>query len=530
MMIKLFSLIVFVCLLIAPLGCSVTQLFVNDDVTMLETKSIMQYLASDEMRGRNTPSPELEQSAEYIVSKFKEYGLESVNGSYYHTYRLQRPYLGEPNSFTITVQGKQITLPIKEEFVPFEQSASAELVNKELVFVGYGITAPEFGWNDYAGLDVRGKIVVAVQGEPASNDDTFFRGGNPTRYSFSQTKIRNAIKQGADGILYISNPTKNIRIKPQGSPIPPLFDIPKSAQPLMYSKPEARKILAIHIGERSANALFGTTDSLSTILNQIDSSKSFKGYTLKGITADVTITMKPEIVEVKNVMAMIRGTDSTAGYIVVGGHYDHVGVHTDSRHKSGKSDSEKLDSIYNGADDNASGTTGVLLSARAISRYGKRPKYSIVFVCFSGEEKGLLGSNAWVNECPLDIKQCKAMLNMDMIGRNSPDSLSIGGQSRSLELSRINEELNKTLSKPFILSNNIEDFFFRSDQANFAMKRIPVLFYFSGMHKDYHQPGDELSKIVYDKLVRSAELCTKTAWSIANRKEPLTYTPQGGEE
>lgn len=522
--------IVLLCFAFVLLGCSASQVFINDNSTLQEATSIMEFLASDKMRGRNTPSPELEQSADYIVNKFKEYGLESVNGSYYHKYTLQRPYLGEPNSFSLDIQGKNITLPIKDEFVPFEQSASASLQNKQVVFVGYGITAPEFGWDDYKGLDVKGKIVVAIQGEPASNDTSFFRGGNPTRYSFSQSKIRNAVKQGADGIFYISNPTKNMRLKPQGSPIPPLFDIPKSSQPLSYNRPDTRKIVAIHIGERSATEMFTSINALSTILNDIDSTKSFKGYVMQGITSSVTITMKPETVEVQNVMGMIRGTDSSAGFIVVGGHYDHVGVHVDSRQKSGKTEMAIIDSIYNGADDNASGTTGVLLCARALMMSGKRPKQSIVFVCFSGEEKGLLGSNAWVNECPLDIKQCKAMLNMDMIGRNSADSLSIGGQSRSPELSSINEKYNKTLSKPFILSYNIEDFFFRSDQANFAMKKIPVLFYFSGMHKDYHQPGDELSKIVYDKLIRSAELCTQTAWSIANRDKPLAYIPQGGEE
>lgn len=164
--------------------------------------------------------------------------------------------------------------------------------------------------------------------------------------------------------------------------------------------------------------------------------------------------------------------------------------------------------------------------AESFAQTDPKPKRSIVFLAFSGEEKGLLGSQAFTDNPPLPLENCVSMLNMDMIGRAEQDSLCIGGNTRCKELADLNEVENNQIEKPFSLHYNIENFFFRSDQANFAKKKIPVLFYFTGEHKDYHKVTDEISKINFPDLVRITKLCARTAWKTASIDERLPYTPQ----
>lgn len=506
------------------LSCATQQILPFNSEYMGEAKKHMNYLASDDMRGRNTPSPELDKSAEYIAQQFKQYGLEPVNGSSFHTYNLQRTKLGDNNSFSVNLGLETISFALNQDFTLLNQSTTVAIKNADLVFVGYGITAPEYKWDDYANVDVKNKVVVMVSGEPDNADSTFFAGKRFTRYTFNNTKARIAQKNGALGMIVLTNPKTDARLRRNTAMH---IDSNAGAGALRYISPNTKPFAAISGTTKLVETLFSTNDSLKKIILTIDSTKTSNSYSLRYSTS-VTLNYNNEKVPVKNVMGMIRGTDDNGEYIVIGGHYDHVGVHLDSRKDT--TSTTPPDSIYNGADDNASGTTGVMLAAKALTDMKQKPKRSIVFVCFSGEEKGLLGSQAFTAECPLDITKCAAMLNMDMIGRNNPDSLSLGGGSRSPEFISITTELNKTIERPFTLAENIESYFFRSDQANFASKKIPVIFYFSDEHKDYHQPGDEISKINFDKLLRITQLCTRTAWKVANLEYRLKYIPQGNEE
>jgi Zn-dependent M28 family amino/carboxypeptidase len=204
----------------------------------------------------------------------------------------------------------------------------------------------------------------------------------------------------------------------------------------------------------------------------------------------------------------------------MGAHYDHVGV--------GRANAQG-DSIFNGADDNGSGTTGILLAAEALATSSTRPDRSIVFVAFSAEEKGLLGSKAYVANSPLPTKNCVAMINMDMIGRAEDSKLSIGGNLRCPDLVKINEEENASAARKFNLAYDIEQYFFRSDQASFAMKKIPVLFFFTGEHKDYHKQTDETSLLNMPDLVSITRLASRVAWRAAHQPR-TTYIPAGFEE
>ena len=327
-------------------------------------------------------------------------------------------------------------------------------------------------------------------------------------------------------MIVLSGPSSSLKIRPTGFPWPSLYpNIPADALPLSRKNADSPNIPVISAGERFVEMAFGAVDTLKSWQKNIDSLMVNQSRVIANAEIlSLQTTLRSEKVEVKNVMGMIKGSELPDEYVVIGAHYDHVG-------HSRPNDPAK-DSIFNGADDNASGTTGILLSAEAIANAPSKPKRSIVFVGFSGEEKGLLGSKAFADNPPLPIKNCVAMLNMDMIGRSVNDTLYIGGNTRCKELADLNAEVNRTLfdSDTFNLSYTIEQYFFRSDQASFAMKRIPVLFYYTGEHEDYHKVSDEISKLNMDNLVKIATLCSHTAWSAAELPMRLPFTPLPGDD
>ena len=428
-----------------------------------------------------------------------------------------RSDLDTGNVLELRSGGTTQTFTIKTDFIPYEITTAGN-VTAEIVFVGYGITAPEYKYDDYEGIDVAGKIVIALSHEPRRNDttSTFFEGKKLTRFGQTRHKVENAAKHGAKAILIATEPLTSKNLKPQGFPWPALNEnVSPDALPLTLVDTKKQRIPALNIGEDVVRALLGTEDSLRSLESAIDIAAKPHSFPLEGKrTLHVLTRLKGGDITVKNVVGMIEGSETANEYVIMGAHYDHVGIL-----KGAKPDE---DSIYNGADDNASGTTGLIEIARAFSNSPK-PKRSILFIAFSGEEKGLFGSRAYVANPLVPNDEAVTMLNMDMIGRNDPDSLSIGGNTRCPELTKINEEEN--LKVGFTLAYDIEHFFFRSDQASFAMERIPVLFYFTGDHADYHKVSDSPDKINFDKLVRVSRLIYRTAWRVANMKEILPRIP-----
>ncbi len=496
-------------------------------LSMSRAKMHINMLASDEMRGRNTPSPELEKAASYIADQFKEMGILPINGTYFHTYTLERLHLDKPTMMILQKGNGLFEMSLKDDFIPFEFSGSSIVNSAQLAFAGYGITAPEYKYDDYKDLDVKGKVVIIFRGEPQmDNEKSIFDGKKFTKYSRLPSKVKTAIANGAVGMIVLTGPSNSLKIRPTGFPWPSLYpNIPADALPLSRRNADSPNIPVISAGEKFAEIVFGSVDSLKSLQKSIDSLLINQSRIIPTIEINqLQTTLRSEKVEVKNVMGMIKGSELPDEYVVIGAHYDHVG-------HSRPNDPAK-DSIFNGADDNASGTTGILLSAEAIANAPSKPKRSIIFVGFSGEEKGLLGSKAFADNPPLPIKNCVAMLNMDMIGRSVNDTLYIGGNTRCKEFADLNAEMNRTLfaSDTFHLSYTIEQYFFRSDQASFAMKRIPVLFYYTGEHEDYHKVTDEISKLNMDNLVKIATLCSHTAWSAADLPMRLPFTPLPGDD
>ncbi|MCX6141216.1 MAG: M28 family peptidase [Candidatus Kapabacteria bacterium] len=480
----------------------------------------LEYLSSDAMAGRDTPSPELELSADYIAAEFKRVGLEPINGSYSQIYNLERLDLALPATLQLVRGSDTLRCAVKTDFIPFDRTGDGVINDAPVVFMGYGITAAEYQYDDYAGMNVRGSVVLVLRGEPENSDTLRFLGKQWSKYASLGDKMQTARANGAVGILVID--ALRIPRKPfvTGHPWPALYpNLPRSSRPLQMVD-TVPKLPALHVGEAVLSFLLDSIPNVVSITCTIDSTLIPQSRDITGVRLSCSVSLIRELIPVRNVVGRLRGSEMPNEYAVMGAHYDHVGV--------GKANALG-DSIFNGADDNGSGTTGLLLAAEALASSSERPKRSVVFVAFSGEEKGLYGSKAYVRQSPLPLSDCVAMFNMDMIGRCDSNKLSIGGNIRCPELTDINAEENAALKHPFSLAYDIEQYFFRSDQASFAMKRIPVLFYFTGEHADYHKQSDEISKINMRDLVGITRLATHVAWRATELQRTL-YVPAGFEE
>lgn len=496
-------------------------------ITVDDARTHLSMLAADSMMGRNTPSPQLDIAAQYIADRFREYGLQPVNGSYIKPYGLTQMNLGADNGFTIVRSDRTTTgeqrgaartardLEIKTDYVPYDFTAGTA-DSGEIVFAGYGITAPEFKWDDYAGIDVKGKFVLVLRHEPDERgaDTTFFRGKKFTRYGEIRRKMEMAREHGAIGLIVVNDPANHMLLKPEGYPWPSLFfkSIRNEDLPVTLAGVERKSILAVHGGEAVITALFGSVDSLIAIQHGMDSTHTPHSIALAGISIAMHISLMHTDVQAPNVVGWLQGELTDSEHIVIGAHLDHVG--TTHATTAGE------DTIYNGADDNASGTTGMLEVARAFAAAPQKPRRSVLFVSFSGEEKGLYGSRAYVTKPAVTLAHCAAMVNMDMIGRNDPDSVELGGAGHSPELTQLAIQQNESVGMKIKMT---DDFIGRSDQASFSKEKIPVLFFFTGEHVDYHKVGDSVDKINFEKLVRIAGWCFRASWLIANNDTRFAY-------
>lgn len=476
-------------------------------------------IAHDSMLGRDTPSPHLEHTANYLIAELKAAGVEPVDGSYEHQYVLERVNLATTSTMSVAKGASVIPLTLKSDFIPFDRSGDAPLKAARIVFAGYGIAAPDFDYDDYNGLDVEGAVVLVIRGEPNSDDTTWFNGPRWTRHSSVNEKQRQARARGAIGMLVVDQIKSGRKPVVTGYPWPSLFPaMPLSSLPL--SAPDgSNRMPVVHVGTQAITHIAGSVDSLVAWMAVIDSSRRPHRVDLGDARVSCELSFDRSSVPLRNVMGRIPARTQTDEYVVMGAHYDHIGV---GKPVAG-------DSVYNGADDNGSGTASLLMAAQAMGRASSKPERNIVVVFFSGEEKGLLGSKAFTSQPPLPLRNCVAMINTDMIGRMDQPVVSMGGLKRCPDLAAINEEEHSAAGYTWSMDNNAESYFFRSDQANFAMKRIPVLFYFTGEHSDYHKLGDEIHKINAPAMVQVMQLATSTAWRAA-AKPRTTYVPAGFED
>ena len=476
------------------------------------------YLASDTMRGRNTPSPELDTAAAYIAREFARDGLQPVNGSYFQRVLLNIVSLGEQNALRVTTGSVEKSYEIKTDFSPFEMTSNGS-VRAPVVFAGYGITAPQYHYDDYAGIDVKGKIVFVLRHEPGEEDSTsVFLGTAPTEYYSVETKVRIAMEHGAVGVIVATDPLNHSSLAPRGFPWPSFSRlIPKDALPLTLGEEEKNKVPVVHAGEGVINQLFGSVDSLRALERQIDARVVPRSYPIVGAEAFIKTSTEIRDMSASNVVGVLPGSDPAlkSETVIVGAHYDHLGYL--KQHAPGAR------WIFNGADDNASGTCALLEIAAALGGLPSSPRRTVLCIAFSGEEKGLFGSEYYARHPLFPLKSTVAMLNMDMVGMNGEDSLFIIGSEGSPDIARIAREEDARVG--FVLVDLKLPQGEGSDHMSFMKRNIPDLFFHSGDERVYHSVNDRPELINTRKVARTASLVFLTAYHIANDSVRYRYLP-----
>ena len=467
------------------------------------------YLASDALDGRRTGTAGATDAARYIAGEFSRLGLKpAVAGpptrrpSVLVTRYLQSfPYvsgveLGKGNQFAIGLTQQRLT--VSEEWTPLGYSTNAN-VTGSMVFVGYGIKAAELNYDDYAGLPISGNIAVALPGTPDGDNAH----GKFFRYLDVQWKAIAARDAGAKALIVVSGA--------------PNFKDERLAR-LQYDNMAGNVGLPIVVMSQQAFAKLAPEVSFAE-LQRLAGAK--QQSTVKPIAGPFTLTTDVVRKEVPayNVVGVLEGSDPVAKkeIIVIGAHYDHLG-----RGGSG-SLAQRSGEIHHGADDNASGTAGMLELARLFTSQRQRPKRTIVFIGFGGEEEGLLGSNYYVNHPFTPLTNTVAMINMDMIGRMKDRKLVIGGVGTAKEWRDIIAKGTADANRSFSLTLN-EDGFGPSDHSSFYGKQVPVLFFWTGTHTDYHKPSDTFDKINYTDQARILDLVAYIVRDVDNTEKRLTYT------
>ncbi len=484
-------------------------------ITRERMEQYIGYLASDSMKGRNTPSPELDLAARTLAGEMASLGLEPLNGSYFQEVPLHtRNLVPEDCLFILERGGDSKSFRLKTEYTPFDRTADT-LVQAPLVFAGYGITAPEYDYDDYREIDVKGKVVLVMKHEPGEKDAASrFEGVRETRHSLFSVKLERARAKGAVGLLLVTDPLNHMLLTPQGYPWPGLSEfLPQDNLPIELSGQE-QYLPCAQIGESVVEYLFGSVDSLRKIQQRIDSSGNPFSFAFTGMQVTLRTALEYRRYSASNVAGMIGGRHPRMKkeFVVIGGHYDHVGTLKNYR--------EGEDYIFNGADDNASGTAGVMAVARAFAAMKKKPARSLLFLLFAGEEKGLFGSIHYCGNPLVPLENSTVMLNLDMISRNGADTVEISGVKQNPGLAEI--LLREADNMKLVNRESDEDLFSRSDHYNFYKRGIPAVNITTGLHEDYHKVSDDPASADPQKAATVAELTFRTAWKLANgRSFPL---------
>ncbi len=490
-------------------------------LTSAYLKEQVEFLASDSLEGRATPGRGLDTAAAYIARQFRLIGLKPINGSYFQPLDYCYVDLGKNLFISLLAHPKTLNFKVKEDFIPYETSGNKP-VEGEVVFAGYGITAPEFGYDDYRDIDVNGKIVIVLRQEPGQTDSVSKAFGGSqvlTRYSGLREKQRNARDHGAIGMIVVSGPLTFSSLSPSGYRWPSLRGgDPVEEGPLVYCSNQENRIPVVHAGESLIQALLESADSLKRIQLRIEASMKPHSFLLKGKILAMNVDLVFTPLKACNVIGMLEGSNPQhrEETVIVGAHYDHAGIATDS-------EPVDSDSIFNGADDNASGTAGMLAIARTMASMPEKPGRSVLFIAFAGEELGLLGSRSFVRNPLIPLSKCKAMINLDMIGRNHPDSLKIIGARQNPDLARVIRKENR-FTDLLLYETKGERMPGGSDHYPFYQNGISSVFFFTGLHEDYHRVSDHAERIDYVKAARVSKLAFLTVWRIANSTSVLKVT------
>ncbi|MGE5411441.1 MAG: M20/M25/M40 family metallo-hydrolase [Clostridiales bacterium] len=555
------SLMVVLCLFGISLSAQIPQGYEKglSTISKKELYESLSYLASDSLKGRPTGSPENLAAAKFIAEKFQSYGLkplfqsarkvqkkesddesksdiqtESQSGLdlYFQKFNLEQSKINDNCTLSLIDKNGDNSITrsysFKNDFLV--QSFGSQCISAEaqIVFVGYGIDKGENGYSDYTdaqgkAIDVKNKIVVLLEGFPQERDpkSIFSKAKNPL-YINPMRKIDLAFEKGAIAVLIVNSPFKNdppVNIKYEKA----IHNFERDN----FSIPDLNKneIPAFYVNNNVVDdILSGSNKNVKKICEEIDKTLKPASFTMQNKTLKFQVNYDVQFLKTQNVLGLVEGTDPVLKneFIVIGAHYDHVGL---GYH--GAMFKKDIGRIFNGADDNASGTSGLIEIAEA---FAKSPaKRSILFIAFTVEENAMMGSRYYVKDQPLlPLDKTVAMFNLDMVGRNDTDELYVGGAFYSSDLIKIAQRANEKVG--FELFFNTGILTMGSDQAFFIRKEIPSLFFFSGMHDDYHTPEDKIEKINFDKTEKVAKLAFLSAWITANENEKPKYKEATVEE
>ncbi|MFD2550703.1 M28 family peptidase [Bizionia sediminis] len=470
-------------------------------ITSAELKDMLYTFASDEFEGRLTGQKGQKMAVEYLKQQYTDMEVPAAqaNGNYFQNVPLQ---IMEVPKVTLSINNQSFKMV--DDFVSAATSKDGSVTSSQIMYAGYGIQ--DGTYNSYNNLNVKGKVVLIKAGEPKNADGTYVISGTSEASKWSNFRQEFAAKRdiakelGAAAVLFYA---------------PDIYSMASQR----FGRSSGR--MALQGDAETMYYLFVNTELAENIMPNINTATETEqldvAFNMEYVNASNTFTSE-------NVVAFIEGSEKPEEVIVLTAHLDHEGVQ----------DGE----VYNGADDDGSGTVAILEIAEAFKtavKNGHAPKRSIVFLHVTAEEKGLLGSRYYTDMDPIfPLKNTVANLNMDMIGRTDPKRTEgkdnyiylIGSDKLSTELHEISEEMNKTymnieLDYRFNADNDPNRFYYRSDHYNFAKHNIPVIFYFNGTHDDYHRPTDTPDKIRYDLLENRSRLVFYTAWELANRAERI---------
>jgi hypothetical protein len=512
-----------------------------ESITKEELRADLTFLASDAMQGRLTDTVTNAVAAEFVASRFQRLDLTPAGpkGSYFQPYNLMTASLGATNALAITGGP---TARSGQDFYAARFSATGS-AKGGVVFAGFGITWPEHGYDDYRG-DVKGKIVLVVDHEPGERDPASpFDGLVTSEASGPLRKALAAQDKGAAGILFVSdvhNHPEDANFEASARtywPAPP----PRIERFTLATWMERVKIPAAQISPAfAAQILAPSGRKLEDLSKASETAKGAVPVPLPGVEVELTTAVERHVIPDRNVLALVEGSDPKLRdeTVIVCAHFDHDGA-----------DGPR---IFNGADDNGSGTIGLLEIAQAYAlsaKAGQRPKRSVLLAAWNSEERGLLGAWAYTEDPMRPLDRTVGVLNMDMIGRNEevPEGQGNTGRFRGLDVQTAESNANATnvigtTRSPSLLAviehanasigltlrlrydNNISQLMRRSDHWPFLNRGIPGVWFHSGLHPDYHTVNDDADRINYEKMEKISRLVYQASWDLAQQTARPTLT------
>jgi Zn-dependent M28 family amino/carboxypeptidase len=498
-----------------------------------DLRTYVSFLASPLMKGRSNGGSELEITVNYLASQASLMGLKPANGtSYLQPYSILKKSIDPvKSSIKVLCPGKDSVNLTEPMIQLFPVGASDFEIEGDVIFAGYGIKADKYNYNDLENIRPEGKILLIMNRSPLSEDGTRYLFQEPVWSTFMsiQAKLTGLLFSQAKAILIVSDPKSGFSsIAGQYPGIANELESSKylkGSKPLMPDMPAMPKVIFVHRSVAD-ELLKGTGHTLDELQKVIDSNLKPQSFLIPDKRLKITESSRTEEVILHNVAAWIEGSDPVLKkeVVVFSGHADHIG--------------ESGGNVFPGADDDASGCAAILEIAQAFQSLEKKPLRSLLFLWVTGEEIGLFGSQSYVNNPLFPLENTVADLNIDMIGRvkgiaDTTDENPMTGKTgvfvitgnQSKELVAIADEVDKKspLNMDYSLSgrNHPLQLFSRSDHFNFVKKDIPVLFFMSGLHSDYHKTGDTADKLDYEKMELISKAIYEIGYTVANRKTRL---------